>query len=127
MNWLLIALGGALGSVLRFWLSVSVQHRFLHSGFPIGTLSVNILGSLLVGFCYAVIAQRFAGNELLRAFVIFGILGGFTTFSTFSLETVNLVQSGFWLKALLNIIASVLTCVVAAAAGLQIGRFFAAS
>ena len=90
-------------------------------------MSVNILGSLLVGFCYAIFYQRFAGNEFLRAFIIFGILGGFTTFSTFSLETVNLVHSGFWLRALLNIIVSVLTCVVAAAAGLQIGRLIAAS
>lgn len=125
MNYLLIALGGAFGSALRFWLSSTVQYR-LHPEFPIGTLSVNVLGSLLVGFCYAMIYQRFADSELLRAFVIFGILGGFTTFSTFSLETVNLVQSGFWLKALLNIIASVLTCVVAAAAGLAVGRLFAA-
>ncbi len=127
MHWLLIASGGALGSVARFWLSMTVQHRFLSSGFPIGTLSVNILGSLLVGFCYAVISGRFADNELLRAFFIFGILGGFTTFSTFSLETVDLAQSGFWFKALLNIIASVLTCVAAAAAGVAVGRFFAAS
>ncbi len=126
MNWLLIAVGGALGSVLRFWLSSTVQYR-LYAGFPIGTLSVNIAGSLLVGVCYAVIHQRFADNGLLRAFVIFGILGGFTTFSAFSLETVNLVHSGFWLKALLNIIASVSTCVAAAAAGLQIGRFLAVS
>ena len=71
MHWLLIASGGALGSVVRFWLSLTVQHRFLSSGFPIGTLSVNILGSLLVGFCYAVISERFAGNELLRAFFYF--------------------------------------------------------
>ena len=126
MNYLLIALGGAFGSVLRVWLSSTVQYR-LHWGFPIGTMSVNILGSLLAGFCYAIFYQRFAGNEFLRAFIIFGILGGFTTFSAFSLETVNLIHSGFWLKALLNIIVSVLTCVVAAAAGLQIGRLIAAS
>ncbi len=127
MHWLLIACGGALGSVLRFWLSSTLQHRFLSSGFPVGALSVNILGSLLVGFCYAVISGRFADNELLRAFFIFGILGGFTTFSAFSLDTVHLVQSGFWFKALLNIIASVLICVVAAAAGLVVGRFFSSS
>lgn len=126
MNYLAIALGGALGSVLRFWLSVSIQQR-LQSGFPIGTLSVNILGSLLIGFCLVISQQRFAGNEIFRTFAIVGILGGFTTFSTFSLETVQLVQSGFWFKALLNIISSVLVCVVAAFTGLQLGRFFTAS
>lgn len=121
MKFLLIALGGALGSVVRFWLSTSIQTRF-PTNFPLGTLSVNAIGSLLIGVLFVVVQERFHGNEILRGMIIVGLLGGFTTFSAFSLETLQLVQIGLWNKALLNIISSVLVCILAAWAGIGIGR-----
>lgn len=121
MKFLAIALGGAAGSVLRFWLSTAIQTRF-PVNFPLGTLSVNVIGSLLIGMSLIIIQQRFQGNEILRAMIIIGLLGGFTTFSAFSLETLQLLQGGFWNKALLNIIGSVLVCLVAAWVGMGIGR-----
>ena len=110
-----------MGSVLRFWLSTSIQTRF-PANFPLGTLSVNAIGSLLIGILFVIIQQRFHGNEILRGLIIVGLLGGFTTFSTFSLETLQLIQIGFWNKALLNIISSVLVCILGALVGMGIGR-----
>ena len=121
MKIMVIALGGAMGSVLRFWLSTSVQARF-PANFPWGTLSVNALGSLLIGILFVIIQQRFHGNEILRAMLIVGLLGGFTTFSTFSLETLQLIQIGLWSRALLNIISSVAVCILGALVGIGIGR-----
>ncbi len=121
MNLIAIALGGAAGSVLRFWLSTVIQARFA-ANFPWATLSVNAIGSLLIGMLLVIIQQRFADNELLRGMILIGLLGGFTTFSTFSLETLQLIQSGFWNKALLNMVGSVVICVVATLVGMGIGR-----
>ncbi len=122
MKFLAIALGGAAGSVLRCWMSTSIQHRFA-SNFPIGTLSVNALGSLLIGLVFVLAQHRLHGNEIFRGLVMIGLLGGFTTFSTFSLETLQLLQTGFWSKALLNIISSVLVCILCAFSGMQFGRW----
>ncbi len=121
MKLIAIAFGGAVGSVLRFWLSTVIQTRFT-TNFPWGTLSVNAIGSFLIGMLLVIIQQRFAGNEILRGMIIIGLLGGFTTFSTFSLETIQLLQSGFWNKALLNIISSIVVCLVATLVGMGIGR-----
>ena len=107
--------------MLRFSLSLYVSNRVADS-FPFGTLSVNALGSLLIGFAYALLLERPLGGELLRLFLIVGLLGGFTTFSAFSLETLDLLQGGLWGRALLNIIASVSLCVFAAFAGMGLAR-----
>ena len=130
-HYIAIAIGGAMGSVLRFWLSNNIHHR-LQSGFPVGTLMVNVVGSFLIGLVFVILQQRFPGdvqgnitansNELIRGFLVVGLLGGFTTFSTFSLETVHLIQSGSWLKGVSNALISVFICVFSAFAGLQIGR-----
>jgi len=116
-----IAAGGALGAVLRYWTSTAVHSR-LGSAFPYGTLTVNILGSLLMGFLYIWLTDRLASGPAVRAFLVIGLLGAFTTFSTFSMETLNLVESGHPGKALANALISVGVCFVAAAAGVFAAR-----
>jgi len=118
---LLIAAGGALGALLRFWLSNAV-HRFLDRGFPYGTLAVNVLGSGLMGVAYVLLIERLELGPEARAFLLIGLLGAFTTFSTFSLETLNLIEAGDELGAALNMLLSVSLCVVACWAGMVLGR-----
>ena len=122
MNYLAIAFGEAVGSVLRFWLSTTIQGR-IPINLPLGTFAVNAAGSLLIGLFYVVILQRFHGNEILRVMLIVGLLGGFTTFSTFSLETLQLFQYGFWSKAIIIIIGSFFVCTLFAYIGIALGRW----
>ena len=116
-----IAAGGALGALLRYFVA-NGMHVWLGRGFPYGTLTVNVAGSLAMGVLYIVLLERVSDAEPWRAFLLIGLLGAFTTFSTFSMETVNLLEAGEHLKALLNMFLSVLLCVAAAAIGLVIGR-----
>ena len=88
---LAIAAGGAIGALLRFWISSGVYTLFGRS-FPYGTLAVNVLGSLLMGYLYIAMIERMASSEEWRAFALIGLLGAFTTFSTFSIETLNLLE-----------------------------------
>jgi len=118
---LAIAAGGAFGAVLRYWTSTAVHAR-LGTGFPYGTLLVNVLGSLLMGFLYIWLLERVTEGTALRAFLLVGLLGAFTTFSTFSLETLNLVETGQAARALANIIASVSLCLGAAGLGVLAAR-----
>ena len=118
---LAIAGGGALGALLRYWASTGV-HTFTGRGFPYGTLTVNILGSLLMGFLYIWLLERAIGNGAVRAFLLIGLLGAFTTFSTFSIETLNLMEGGEFVKAFVNVLLSVVLCVVAAALGVLMAR-----
>jgi CrcB protein len=114
INYLFIAFGSALGGVLRYWLSGIVAHRF-GEAFPLGTLVVNVTGSFLIGFIFAISGTE--GRMLLppaaRNFLMAGICGGYTTFSSFSLQTLNLARDGEWLYAGLNILGSVALCLVA--------------
>lgn len=116
-----IALGGAAGAVLRYWTSLGV-HGVLGREFPYGTLVINVLGSLLMGLLAVVMLERFDIAPQWRAGVLIGLLGAYTTFSAFSLETLNLIEQGDAIKAMLNIGLSVLLCVGATWAGLLIGR-----
>lgn len=116
-----IAAGGALGALLRFWMSGAV-YAWLGRGFPYGTLAVNVLGSLLMGFLYILMLERMSLGPEWRAFVLVGLLGAFTTFSTFSIETLNLLQQADYLKAVLNMAVSVLACVAAALLGVMLAR-----
>jgi CrcB protein len=117
-----IALGGAFGSVLRFLVSSGV-YQWLGRGFPYGTLSVNLIGSFLIGFLTEVlILQRISFGVEYRAAILVGVLGGFTTFSTFSLETIYLIEQGNLGKAGLNILISVCACLFATWLGLLAGR-----
>lgn len=116
-----IALGGALGAVLRYAVANGV-HALIGRGFPYGTLTVNVLGSLMMGAMYIFFIERVSNNLSLRVMIITGFLGAFTTFSTFSIETFNLLENGEAFKALTNILVSVVLCLLAAWIGVVIGR-----
>ena len=116
-----IAAGGALGAIFRFWVSNGI-YALLGRNFPYGTLAVNVLGSLLMGFLYVMLVDKLALGPQWRAAVLIGLLGAFTTFSTFSMETLNLVEAGEVLKALLNILLSVSLCLAATWFGVLAGR-----
>lgn len=118
---LAIAAGGALGAVLRYWVS-STAYMLLGRGFPYGTLAVNVIGSLLMGMLYVLMLDRLAAGSEWRAFLLVGLLGAFTTFSTFSIETLLLMQETMYLRALLNVLLSVLACIGAAFLGMVLAR-----
>jgi len=118
---LAIAAGGAIGALLRFWVSTGV-YALLGRGFPFGTLAVNVLGSLLMGYLYIVMIDRLALAAEWRAFALVGLLGAFTTFSTFSIETLVLMEQADYAKAFANVLMSVLACVAAAFLGVTLAR-----
>jgi len=116
-----IAAGGAIGALLRYWTSVAVHGR-LGVSFPYGTLTVNVIGSLLMGFLYIWLIERMVAGPAMRAFLMIGVLGAFTTFSTFSIETLNLLESGHLSKAVANILVSMIVCITAAGIGVFAAR-----
>jgi len=118
---LAIAAGGSIGAVMRYLVSTGV-YNYLGRGFPYGTLAVNVLGSLLMGLLYELFLQRLSVSPEVRAVLLVGFLGAFTTFSTFSIETITLIEQGDVFKAVVNMLASVILCVVAAWLGLQLAR-----
>jgi CrcB protein len=118
---LAIAAGGAVGSVLRYWMSAWV-HSVAGRGFPYGTLAVNVLGCLLMGFLFALLVERLSTDSAVRAGILIGVLGGFTTFSSFSIETFNLLEEGLWLKAGINAGASLVLCLAATWIGVITAR-----
>jgi CrcB protein len=124
MNQLMaVALGGSCGAVVRFLVS-SGLYQWLGWGFPYGTLVVNVVGSFLIGLLTeALILQRVAISLEYRAAILVGFIGAFTTFSTFSLETIYLIEQGSLSKAALNIGGSVLGCLFAVWIGLLCGRY----
>lgn len=121
MHVIAIGVGGALGSVLRYWMSTWV-HALAGRGFPYGTLVVNVLGCLAMGFLFVLLVERLSNDTVLRAGLLIGLLGGFTTFSSFSIETFNLIEDGAWLKAALNTAGSVALCVGGTWIGVILGR-----
>ena len=104
-----IALGGAIGTLFRYIIG-GLDYRFSSGVFPVSTLVVNITGSLLIGFLWGVFA-RYAVSPNIRLFIFIGILSGYTTFSTYSLETFNLLRDGEYKIALMNIALSNLLAV----------------
>ena len=116
-----IAAGGAAGALLRFWVSTGT-YALLGRGFPYGTLAVNVIGSLLMGFLYVFFLERMTVSPEIRGAILIGLLGAFTTFSTFSIETLNLIEQADYMKAVLNILVSVAACLFAAWLGLTVGR-----
>lgn len=123
MIYLLIALGGAVGSLLRYLVGQAVQ-RTSATGFPIGTMFVNVSGCFLIG----ILVRQFMNMQLtpeLRALLIVGFCGGFTTFSTFSAETIGLIEGGEYGRASAYVILSVGLCLVATVAGMTAMRMVA--
>ena len=116
-----IAGGGAVGAVLRYWTSLGVQ-GVLGREFRYGTLTVNVTGSLLVGLLTVLLLDRLDAGPAWRAGVLVRVLGGFTTFSTFSFETLGLLEQGALAKGVLNAVLNLTLCLLATWFGLLIGR-----
>lgn len=126
-TYLWIALGGALGSVARFWCNGLVSEK-MGATLPWGTLAVNVAGSFVIGFLGAVSLPEGRLNPQTRAFttqfLMIGICGGYTTFSSFSLQTLDLLRDGEWLHAGGNVLLSVVLCMVAVWLGWLLGAVF---
>lgn len=117
----MVAAGGALGAVLRYAISAAVLH-LAGDRFPLGTLAVNVIGSLAIGVIVGAVASREAFDDWLRLFVMIGCLGSLTTFSTFSAETLRLLHEQRLALAAINVLASVALCLGAAALGYIVAR-----
>src|SRR5712671_2336108 len=122
MSYLWVGIGGALGSIARFWISGLVAERYAHV-FPWNTLVVNISGSLVIGVLAAATAMESHGaaSPAFREFFMIGICGGYTTFSSFSLQTLYLLRDREWLYAGGNVLLSVALCLIAVWLGYFMG------
>jgi len=116
-----VAAGGAAGAVARYLVMSSVGHWLGH-GFPWGTIAVNIIGSLVLGALIEVMALVWSPTEAMRAFLVVGVLGAFTTFSAFSMDTVYLFERGEIISAAFYVAASVFICVLALWGGMTLFR-----
>ena len=119
--YLAIAAGGSLGAVSRYWMSAST-YQWLGQGFPYGTLMVNLVGSLAMGFLSVLLVHRFHVSEEIRIGLLAGFLGSFTTFSTFAMDTLQLAGNEAMFKAIIYILFSVMLCVLGAWAGLFVAK-----
>ena len=122
MTYLWVAIGGALGSMARFWMANAVA-ALTGPAFPWGTLGINVVGSFVIGLTFALTGPggRFDAPSDLRIFVMIGICGGFTTFSSFSLQTLMLLQEGAVLRAGAYILGSVVLCLALVWLGYLLG------
>jgi CrcB protein len=118
---LLICLGGALGTGARYLIG-GLAGRWLGSEFPYGTLFINVLGSFLIGFVQQVGLTTLAIPETTRLALTIGVMGGFTTYSSFSYETIRLIENGSWLGAAANVVLTTGLCLVVCVLGLALGR-----
>lgn len=117
----LVALGGAMGALSRFVISTWVYNKYT-SSFPLGTLVVNVSGSFLLGLVYYYSVEKLIINPNLRTFITIGFLGAYTTFSTLSLETLNMLNEGEFKSALLNGLGSLLAGLAAVWIGISLAR-----
>jgi CrcB protein len=119
-RFLILAVGGATGTIARYLLA-GVIYAILGTGFPYGTLVVNLLGCFILGFLTAVTETKFLLTPQLRLLLMIGFCGAFTTFSTFIFETSNLIRSGETLRALMNVVLSVVVGFLVFRIGILIG------
>lgn len=119
MNWLAVALGGACGACLRFGLLRLIPPA---GGYPWAVQLANVLGSFLIGFLFVQIAMRWGNQHVAWQLLGVGVLGGFTTYSTFSLDTVRLIEQGRMSTALVYVLTTVVLCIGMAAVGVLLGR-----
>jgi len=121
-----IMLGGSLGAVMRFIVSTTINEK-IAGNFPYGTLTVNVIGSFIMGFLAMWLVDNFGLNPLARLGVFVGFLGAFTTFSTFSMETLNLIEEGLISRALLNMLVNVFLSVFAVWLGVLLGEMISSN
>ncbi len=117
-NLLFVAMGGALGAVLRYGISSGIYSWFGRS-FPYGTLVVNVIGSFVIGLLSILLVEKFDVPHEVRLGLVVGVLGALTTFSTFSWDTLDLMEQGLMQKAFLNVLINVVVCITAAWIGAQ--------
>ncbi|MGB0205246.1 MAG: fluoride efflux transporter CrcB [Neptuniibacter sp.] len=117
-----IAIGGALGALGRYWMSGLLNNAEYR--IPYGTLTCNVLGSFLMGVCFVLILEKSKLSPEMRPLLMVGFMGAFTTFSTFSMETIAMLQEGHVMSAAIYILLSVLLCLVALYGGLWFTRLF---
>ena len=120
---LYVAMGGALGAVMRYGISSGIYSWF-GRGFPYGTLVVNLIGSFAIGIFSILLIEKFNVSHELRLALVVGVLGALTTFSTFSWDTLDLMQQGLMQRAFLNVLLNVVLCITAAWAGAQLARSY---
>ena len=120
---LVIGCGGAVGALMRYGLGLRIT-LLTGSAFPWGTLFVNIFGCFLAGLLLTLFVTRIPLSDLLRNGLQIGLLGGFTTFSAFSIDTIALFDQGLWLRGLLYIVTSVIVSLLGAYLGMSVGRNF---
>ena len=123
---LFVAFGGAVGAALRFVIT-ELMSRWLGRSFPFGTLTVNLTGSLLIGIFFILVQQQVLNVHTWRPFMMVGMLGALTTFSSFSLDTLLLFEYGQWFKAGLNVCLNVVCCMIFTFVGMQITQSLLAS
>ena len=116
-----VAIGGAAGAVMR-WLMAGAVQRWAGGAFPWGTFAVNALGSFLLGFLFVWLIERSTASELVRLALTVGMLGAFTTFSTYSLESIRLLQEGALGMAAANVMGQVVVCLLLTWLGIQLAR-----
>ncbi len=123
MSWLLVAAGGAIGAMARHGLNSIIHRRIVTARFPVGIFVVNVAGSFAIGLLGGLLAsERLTWGQNARTFAIVGVLGGFTTFSSFSFDTLTLARDGLTSYAIGNVIGQVALSLIAVWAGYLIGR-----
>ena len=124
MNWLLVGIGGGLGAMARHGVNTLVQRWLLDATFPLGIFLINVIGSAAIGVIAGLAATaRVNISQEARTFVVVGVLGGFTTFSSFSLDTLTLIRGGHAGLALWNVAGQVILSLIAVALGYRVGSW----